>query len=214
VESTWLSAIGIVGLASLIAADLLLVWTPERNLDPFRAAEGKSDRRVITGALLGVIAIPFVLAGIASLWVALAPAPWWLSVPPLILAAFAYVIGAGFHAAIGFYVVAIRETPAGERAGSAMLKAMARMFRPLRSLLWMSIFASCIWLFAAIASGDTQYPKWVAAISPLPCVLLFRVLGRVGPPAVAGALTPAGGNLAVLIFLIVSRVVLPHAGST
>jgi hypothetical protein len=206
-----LSAVGIVGLAALIVADLLLVWTPERNLDPFRAAEGKTDRRVVAGALLGNIAIPFVLAGVASLWVGLAPAAWWLSVPPLLLAAFAYVIGAGFHAAAGFYLVAIRETPATGRAQSPMLKVMARMFGPLRALLWMSIFASSIWLFAAIVSGDTQYPRWVAAISPLPCVLVFRVLTRVGPPALAGALVPAGGNLAMMIFLIVSRVVLPAA---
>ena len=70
-----LNAIGIIGLAVLVSADLLLVWSPARNLDPMLAAEGKTDRRLVVGALLGVIAIPFVLVGVASLWSALAAAP-------------------------------------------------------------------------------------------------------------------------------------------
>jgi hypothetical protein len=202
VSSFALTIIGCVGLLVLIAADLVLVWTPARNLDVGRAVQGKSDARLVWGALAGVIAIPFVLAGVVSLWPALAPGGVWLSYPPVLLAGFAYVIGAGFHAAVGLYSLAVRDA-----AAPATLKQMARIFDPLRTLLWVSIFLSSIWLFVAVVSGATLYPRWVAAVSPLPCVVVFRILGRVGPPAIAGAAVPAGGNTAMLIFLVVSLVV-------
>jgi hypothetical protein len=205
--STFLLAIvGCGGLLLLIASDLVLVWTPARNLDVARAVQGKSDARLVWGALAGVVAIPFVLAGVASLYPALAPGGVWLSYPPLLLAAFAYVIGAGFHAAVGLYSLAMRDA-----VGAGTLKAMARIFDPLRTLLWVSIFLSSIWLFASVVSGATLYPRWVAAVSPLPCVVLFRILGRIGPPAIAGAAVPAGGNTAMLIFLVVSQVAIGSA---
>jgi hypothetical protein len=203
--SAWvLALIGCGGLVALIAADLVLVWTPARNLDVARAVQGKSDARLVWGSLAGVVAIPFVLAGVVSLFPALAPAGVWLSYPPLLLAGFAYVIGAGFHAAVGLYSLAVRDA-----AAPATLKVMARIFEPLRTLLWVSIFLSSIWLFVSLVSGATLYPRWVAAVSPLPCVVVFRVLGRVGPPAIAGAAVPAGGNTAMLIFLVVSLVTGP-----
>jgi hypothetical protein len=203
VSFTLLALIGCGGLVALIASDLVLVWSPARNLDPARAAQGKSDARLVWGSLAGVVAIPFVLAGVVSLWPALAPGGAWLSYPPLLLAGFAYVIGAGFHAAVGLYALALRDA-----AAPATLKTMARIFDPLRTLLWVSIFLSSIWIFFSVVSGATLYPRWVAAVSPLPCVVLFRVLGRIGPPAIAGAAVPAGGNTAMLIFLLVSQAVI------
>jgi hypothetical protein len=200
-----LGALGVAGLAVLIAADLLLVWTPARNLDVFRAAEGKSDRRVVAGALLGVFAIPFVLPGIGVIYYGLAPAGPWLALPPVLLASFAYVIGAGFHAAIGPFMIAVRD----RRDSPESLAAMKRIFDVLRTALWISIFASSISLFAVILSGRTAYPRWAAALSPLPLVLTFRIVGRFGPPAIAGAVVPAGGNVATLIFLVVSIATLP-----
>jgi hypothetical protein len=204
-----LGVVGVVGLALLIVADLVLVWTPARELDIFRAAVGKSDRRLVGGALLGVFAIPLVLAGIAFIFRGLAPAgPWW-SLPAVLVAAFAYVIGAGFHAVIGPFAIAIRDTAEELRPTSATLASMRRIFDPLRTALWLSIFASSVLVFAAILSGKTLYPQWSAAMSPFPVVIAFRIACKIAPPTISGALVPAGGNLATLIFMIVSLAVLP-----
>jgi hypothetical protein len=205
-----LGLIGAFSLAVLITADLVLVWSPVRDLDIVRAATGKSDRRVVVGSLLGVFAIPGVFAGLAYLWTGLAPAGPWIALPPIVLAGIAYVVGAGFHAACGPVMVAIRDTPASARDASSTLAVMRRIFDVLRTALWITIFASALGLFAAVASGRTAFPRWTAAVSPLPLVLAFRVATRIAPPAVAGALVPAGGNLATLVFLIVALAVLPR----
>jgi hypothetical protein len=199
-----LALAGVCGLLVLVTADLVLVWTPARDLDVFRASENKTDARAIGGALAGVFAIPCVLAGVASLWPPLSATPMSIGALPLLLTAFAYVVGAGFHAGIGFFIIAIRDTPAEQRRSSTTIKSMQRIFRPLQSALWMSIFAASILLFVVILSGTSAYPRWVAAVSPLPLVLAFRIAGRVGPPWLAGAAVPAGGNVAMLVFLLVS----------
>jgi hypothetical protein len=209
--SAWsLGAIGAFSLALLITADLVLVWTPARDLDIVRASAGKSDRRIVTGALLGVFAIPGVFAALACLWIGLAPAGAWIAAPPILLAGFAYVIGAGFHAAIGPVMLAIRDAPGAAHATSPTVAAMRRIFDPLRTALWVSIFASSILLFTAVLTGRTAFPRWTAAVSPLPVVIACRVGARVAPAAVAGALVPAGGNLATLIFVLVALFVLPR----
>jgi hypothetical protein len=202
-----LGLLGVAGLLVLVTSDLLLVWTPQRDLDVFRAAHDKSDARIHAGALLGVFSIPFVLAGVVFLWGGLAPAGFWLAAPPLLLAGFAYVVGAAFHAVIGPFLLAIRDARASSADGSAVLQPMKRIFDVLRTVLWVSIFASSLWLLAALLSGRTLYPGWVAAVSPFPLVVLFRIGARVAPPAIAGALTPAGGNVAMLVFLLLSLIV-------
>jgi hypothetical protein len=186
------------------------VWSPERNLDIDRAVIGKSDRRIVGGALLGVFAIPGIFPGLAYLWTGFAPAGPWLSLPPVVLAAIAYIVGAAFHAAIGPVMLALRDTPEFARTASTTLVAMRRIFDVLRRVLWITIFASSVAIFAVILTGKTTFPRWTAAVSPLPVVILFRLATRVAPPAIAGALVPAGGNLATLMFLLVALAVLPH----
>ena len=202
-----LGILGVAGLALLVTSDLLLVWTPQRDLDVFRAAQDKSDARIHTGVVLGVFSIPLVLAGVVFLWGGLAPAGFWLAAPPLLLAGFAYVVGAAFHAVIGPFMLAIREAHATSAESSPLLRPMKRIFDVLRTALWVSIFASSLWLLVALLSGRTLYPPWVAAVSPFPLVLGSRIGARFAPPAVAGAMTPAGGNVAMLVFLVLSLLV-------
>jgi hypothetical protein len=208
-ENSMLGVIGVVGLMALTASDLLLVWSPDRNLDVFRAAADKTNERVFGGVVLGVFSIPLVLVGVAYLWRGLAPAGVWLAAPPLLLTGFAYVVGAGFHALIGPFLLAIRDAGATTAAGSPLLQQMYRQFHMLRTGLWLSILAASLALLVVLLSGQTLYPRWVAAVSPFPVLVAFRIVARVAPPAVAGALVPAGGNLATLSFLVISLAVLP-----
>jgi hypothetical protein len=204
--SNVLAVIGILGSTLLLIADLALVYTPlpAKEFNVFSASVGKSPRRLIWGGLLGVFAIPFVIAGFGCIYVNLQPAGPWLSVPPVILGAFAYVIGAGFHAAIPFFVAAIQANPSPEARTSPPLSTMWPVFRALQTALFVTVAASSVWLLVSVLSGSTLYPRWTAALSPAVTGLFLRVLTRLSPPRVVGVLFPAANNLTMLIFLAAS----------
>jgi hypothetical protein len=203
------AVIGILGSTLLLIADVALVYTPlpAKEFNVFNAAVGKSPRRLIWGGLLGVFAIPFVVAGFGFIYAKLQPAGPWLAVPPVILGAFAYVIGAGFHAAIPFFVAAIQANPSPEARASPPLSTMWPVFRALQTALFLAVAASSAWLLISVLSGATLYPRWTAALSPAVTGLFLRVLTRLSPPRVVGVLFPAANNLTMLIFLAVSLAV-------
>jgi hypothetical protein len=204
-----LAVIGIVGSTLLLVADLVLVYTPlpAKEFNVFSAAKGKSPRRLIWGSLLGVFSIPMVVAGFGYLYVKLASAGPWLALPPVILGAFAYVIGAGFHAAIPFFVAAIQAHPAPEARTSPPLSTMWPVFRALQVALFVSVTTTSLWLLVSVLSGETPYPRWTAALSPAVTGTVLRLLTRFSPPRVVGVLFPATNNLTLLIFLAVSLAV-------
>jgi hypothetical protein len=204
-----LAIVGILGSTLLLVTDIVLVYTPlaAKEFNVFNAAAGKSRRRLIWGSLLGVFAIPLVIVGFGFIYVKLQPAGPWLALPPALIGAFAYIIGAGFHAAIPFFVAAIQATPGPEARTSAPLSTMWAVFRVLQSTLFVAVVASSVWLLISVLSGSTLYPRWTAALSPAVTGLLLRLLARLSPPRVVGVLFPATNNLTMLIFLGVSLAV-------
>jgi hypothetical protein len=201
-----LASIGLLGTTALLIADVVLVYTPlpAKELDVFTAAHGKSARRLVWGSLLGVFSIPLVIAGFGFIYVKLEPAGPWLALPPVLLGACAYVVGAAFHGAIPFFVAAIQANPAPEARRAPPLSTMWAVFRALQVGLFAGVAASSIWLTVSVLSGQSAYPRWAAALSPAVTGTVLRVLTRVSPPSVVGVLFPATNNLTMLIFLVVS----------
>jgi hypothetical protein len=204
-----LAVIGILGSALLFIADVTLVYTPLRAKDfnVFNAALDKSPRRLVVGSLLGVFAIPLVIAGFGSIYVKLEPAGPWLALPPVIVGATAYVIGAAFHAAIPFFVAAIQANPSPEARTSPPLSTMWPVFRVLQTALFVAVATSSVWLLVSVLSGASHYPRWAAALSPAATGLVLRIATRFSPPRVVGVLFPAANNLTMMIFLAVSLAV-------
>jgi hypothetical protein len=200
------AAVGILGSALLLVADVVLVYAPipAKDFNVFSASLGKSERRLVWGSLLGVFAIPFVIVGFGFVYVKLEPAGPWLAIPPVAIGAFAYIIGSGFHAAIPLFAAAIQANPQPEARTSPPLSTMWRVFRPLQGALFVAVSASSLWILVAILSGRSLYPPWTAALSPAATGVVLRALTRLSPPRVVGVLFPAANNLAMLIFLVVS----------
>jgi hypothetical protein len=176
----WLAGIGIVGSALLLVADVVLVYTPlpAAEFNVFSAAKGKSPRRLVWGSLLGVFAIPLVLAGFGHIYFNLESAGPWLSLPPVLLGVLAYVIGAAFHAAIPFFVAAIQAHPDAEARTAAPLSTMWPVFRTLQLALFLAVAASSVWLLVSVLSGATHYPRWTAAVSPAVTAIVLRGSAR------------------------------------
>jgi hypothetical protein len=201
-----LGGIGLAGSLLLLAADLLLVYSPipAPQFNVFTAAVGKSEARLVAGSLLGVFAIPLVLASFGHIFLALQPGGAWAAGPPVVLGVFAYVTGAGFHTAIPLYITAIQAENARDASASPLLKRMGKVFIPLQKALFALVAASSVCLLASILSGKTLYPRWMAIVSPLPVLAAFRLAMRLASPSVVGVLFPAGNNLAMMVFVCCS----------
>lgn len=202
--------IGIASAALMVCADLVLLFAPlpASDYNVARAALTISESRIIVGDYVGLLAIPFVLVGMYHIYLGLRVAGRWYALVPVSLLSFSYVIAESFHRTVSVVVLASRE------AQPQFLELIRRHFLlPLWLILTVSAVAGWLFLLVAIWSGRTSYPRWVVWVSPLVVSVFLQLFARVGPPAVTGALLPAGYTLATLLFLVVSTSVLWNGGT-
>jgi hypothetical protein len=204
--------VGIAATAAMVVADLVMLYIPSRGggwrLQQLAAAV--SPARLLIGDYLGVFVLPFVLVGLAHIYLGLRSAgPWW-AVPPVALLTYTYILGAAFHHGMALLV---RSAQVDLVAGMPLARAMdltREFLAPLLVVFFAAALVGGLWLFLAIRTGRTAYPVWVAWLSPPVTTILFIGLQRLGPAQLAGALIPAGPNVAMLLFLSCSTVVLWH----
>jgi hypothetical protein len=196
--------IGVLSAAAMVVADLVMLLAPPRGTTPPIAhyAASVSRERLLVGDYLGLLALPFVLVGLLHVYWALRQAGAWRAFPPVALLAYTYVIGGAFHHGAASLVRAVQEG-----TGSESL-LVAQLLRPLLGVFTLTACAGALLLFLVIVEGRTAYPRWVAWFSPLVTFLVSTLAQRLGPPCVATVLLPAGHNLAMLLFLAGSTVVL------
>jgi hypothetical protein len=195
--------IGILATATLVVADLVMLYAPPRGATPplQHFAVAVSRQRLIWGDYLGLFALPFVLVGLLHVYVGLRSAGFWLAIVPVGFLGYAYVLGAAFHHGVALVVSAQQES-------STAAPLAAQFLRPLLKIFTIIAASGATLLFLTLLTGRATYPSWMAWLSPLVTSALFFALGRLGPPIFAGVLIPAGHNLAMLMFFTCSTIVL------
>ena len=196
--------VGVLATAVMVVADLVMLYAPPRGATPplQHFATTVSRHRLILGDYLGLLAVPFVLAGLLHIYIGLRPAGFWFAVPPVALLGYAYVLGAAFHHGVALLVSAAQE----DAAAAAPLAA--QFLRPLLTVFTAAAVSGAILLFLVLLTRRTAYPAWVAWVSPIVTVALSILLQRLGPATFARVLVPAGHNLAMLVFFTCSTIVL------
>ena len=194
---------GVVGAGLMALSDLVLLFTSvERSrYDFLEIATHIPEMRVMVGDYLGLVGVPFVLVGLYRVYEGLRPAGPWLSLPPVLLLAYGYLLGAVFHHGVSMTMIVARQDSLG---GAAASELATILLVPLGIAFGTIVVAGSTWLFVALITGRTGYPRWMAWTSPLTVVLLFRLLVLFGPPWMVGALVPAGPNLAMVVFFSVA----------
>jgi len=160
--------------------------------------------RMIWGALLGVFATPLVLAGSWQVYQGLKGATESLTFVTAILFAIASVIGAFVHGTfyyMGEYVQALNKVEDDSQP------VIAEMIARHRKVLLISYAPVLIFILAAsvlfsilVASGETAFPVWMAAINPVTMTIIWMLLKRVLPQFVRDWTEGAGFNIAFLVF--------------
>ena len=212
----------IAGMLALIGAFLyaigdVLLLAGKASLDryprlkPFAKLLSGSERMVVLppsrltwGALLGVFSTPLILAGFWQVYQGLDGANESWTLITFLLFASASMIGAFVHGTfyyMGEYVHALNDVHDDSQ------EIVAQMIQRHRNVLIVTYAPVLIFIFLAsilfsvlVASGETLFPVWMAAINPVTMTILWLLLKRILPQFIRDHTEGAGFNIAYLAF--------------
>ena len=222
----WSGVAGIAGSVGYLIGDVLLLgngatpaqfphlatYVDNRLIQRSAMFLASSTERLAAGGLAGVFSTPLYLAGIWHIFEASRPGGTRWSLPPFMLLVTAFSIAPFVHGSF-FYVAEILKTVGHvDPSAQPVLVALAT-----RATLWLfvayGVFAVAAsvgftWLTVAIARSKTLYPRWVALVNPLVCMLAGLLIDRVLPQPFKLLLAGAGLSLGLLAFFTLSTAVL------
>ena len=227
---TIITPLRITGLLALFGAFLyaigdVLLLASKVNLDdypklkPFAKLLSDAEKmvvlspnRMIWGALLGVFATPLVLAGIWQVYQGLGGANASAVLATVILFAIASIIGAFVHGTfyyMGEYIHALNRVEVGSQAVVVDMinrhkKVLIISYAPVLILI---IIAS-IMFSILVASGNTAFPVWMAAVNPLTMTMAWLVVKRILPQFIRDGAEGAGFNIAFMAFFALTTITL------
>jgi hypothetical protein len=206
-----------IGDVLLLASTASLEHYP--RLKPFAKLLSDAEKMVVLppdrlmwGALLGVFATPLVIVGYWQVYQGLAGANSSLALTTVSLFAIGSVIGAFVHGTfyyMGEYVQALNKVEDGSQAVIAEMigrhrKVLIITYAPVMLL----IVVASILFSILVASGQTAFPVWMAALNPVIIIIVWLLLKRVLPQFVRDWTEGAGFNIAFLIFFACTTILL------
>lgn len=206
-----------IGDVLLLASKVSLEHYP--RLKPFAKLLSDAEKMVVLptdrlmwGALLGVFATPLVIVGYWQVYQGLAGANPSLALATVSLFAIGSVIGAFVHGTfyyMGEYVQALNKVEDGSQAVIAEMigrhrKVLIITYAPVMIL----ILVASILFSILVASGQTAFPVWMAALNPVLIIIAWLLLKRVLPQFVRDWTEGAGFNIAFLIFFACTTIIL------
>ena len=163
-----------------------------------------SPKRMIWGALLGVFATPLVIAGFWQVYQGLRGGNISVVFVTIGLFGIASIIGAFVHGTfyyMGEYIQALNKVEEGSQA------VIVKMIERHKKVLIISYAPVIIFIMIAsilfsilVASGNTSFPVWMAAISPLTMTIAWVLIKRILPQSIRDATEGAGFNIAFIAF--------------
>jgi hypothetical protein len=171
-----------------------------------------SPARMMWGALIGVFCTPLVLLGFWQVYQGLDGANASLTLATFGLFGTASVIGAFVHGTfyyMGEYVQALNQV--GEDSQAIIAGMIGRHKQVLivtyAPLLIFIVIASILFSIL-VASGDTSFPVWMAAINPVTMTIVWLAAKRILPQFIRDWTEGAGFNIAYMAFFICTTITL------
>jgi hypothetical protein len=171
-----------------------------------------SPNRMIWGALLGVFATPLVLTGYWQVYQGLSGANEALALTTILLFGSASVIGAFVHGTfyfMGEYVQALNKVDEHSQVIIADMigrhrKVLIITYAPVLIFI---IIASILFSFL-VATNETLFPVWMAAVNPVTLTIAWLLIKRILPKLITDSLEGAGFNIAYFVFFTCTTITL------
>ena len=160
--------------------------------------------RMIWGALLGVFSTPLILTGYWQVYQGLSGANETIALTTILLFGSATVIGAFVHGTfyyMGEYVQALNKVDEHSQVIIADMigrhrKVLIITYAPVLIFI---IIASILFSFL-VATKETLFPVWMAAVNPVTATIAWLLIKRILPKLITDSLEGAGFNIAYFIF--------------
>jgi hypothetical protein len=216
VSTVWTSKrlLRLTGIVSIlialitVAADELLQYSPQ-GYASYLYYRDIVFWRVLSGDLLGVLAIPLAAIGYWHVCQALKLSGVKRTSLMFWIIAYGAAIGATAHGAFTAVIVIIQE-------GTSSSLTRALDYLQTYVAIPFGVFLLCYlivsaWYCIAVLSGRTLYPKWMALLNPFFLSLVIALLSVSNLlPALANVLSPAWLSIPHLVFFTLSTLVLWH----
>ncbi len=160
--------------------------------------------RMIWGALLGVFSTPLILTGYWQVYQGLSGANETIALTTILLFGSATVIGAFVHGTfyyMGEYVQALNKVDEHSQVIIADMigrhrKVLIITYAPVLIFI---IIASILFSFL-VATKETLFPVWMAAVNPVTATIAWLLIKRILPKLITDSLEGAGFNIAYFVF--------------
>ena len=171
-----------------------------------------SPNRMIWGALLGVFATPLVVAGFWQVYQGLNGANASAVLTTVGLFGIASIMGAFVHGTfyyMGEYIQALNNV---EEDSQSVITGMIERHKEVLIISYapvlIFIVIASILFSILVASGETAFPIWMAAVTPLTMTIVWLIIKRILPQFVRDWTEGAGFNIAFLAFFACTTITL------
>lgn len=165
---------------------------------------------VFLGSIVGNAAIPLWLLGFLPVYVALAPAGRWLSIPPVLLLGYAFSLFPGYHGSYALYAAGFQAERAAPPALSETVTTLAERLHgyhaALLSVIGVASIIGSLWFVVAVLSGRSRFARWMVVLSPI-VVPFTQPFVEMLPAPFGGFIRPAWGTTIFTVFFLVATIV-------
>jgi hypothetical protein len=202
---------GSIAVLLTIISDFILIGRPS-NANVFfklgtESMANLAQWRITIGVFLGIIVIPFQIAGVATVYYGLKSAGKVKALIIVLTNAHTLMMAVAFHTSYAFiasgwnlyYELGFRDFVVEK-----MIIRFAYYWKIIIIIMAVELIFSSAYFTFLISRGNTLYPKWMAFFSPI-CVLFYMYpVILIAPKPVGGFVAPAFLNLSTMIFYILS----------
>lgn len=210
-----LGLVGIAGVILTIISDFILIGRPNSSNSFLKLGTESMaylpSWRITVGTFMGIIVLPFQIAGLISIYYGLKPSGRVMPLIAVITAAHALMMGVAFHisyAYIGTGWKLFHKAGPGNEITSEIVEKFDFYWKIIVFIMMFELLVSSIIFVLLIISGKTRYPKWMAVFNPLCVSLVIFPVIYILPAPIGGFIGPAYLNISTLVFMSLSTFVI------
>lgn len=200
--------LGIVAAVITIISDIVLLGRPIGTLSFFKLGTecmaALKNIRIAIGTIVGVIALPFQIAGLVPVYYGLKPVCKKTALSVCIIYAHAISMGIAFHASYAYIAGVWKLFYAAEQDIVLVFKLLEKFnsyWQIIIMIMATELILGSLIFIRMILSGKTYFPKWTALFNPLFVVIAMFPALLIIPAPVGGFIAPAYLNISSMIFI-------------